>query len=63
MRKRSKEKQEESASLSDIQPESVNQQPSDDQNVELEVMDIYTRLLHRKVGHFIIVVQCLFKLG
>ncbi|CAK6968328.1 MYCBP-associated protein [Scomber scombrus] len=49
MRKRSKEKQEESSSLTDIQPESVNQQPSDDQNVELEVIDIYTRLLHRKV--------------
>ncbi|XP_042254696.1 MYCBP-associated protein isoform X2 [Thunnus maccoyii] len=50
MRKRSREKQEkESAPVTDTGPESVSQQPPDDQNVELEVMDIYTRLLHQKV--------------
>ncbi|XP_040002786.1 MYCBP-associated protein [Xiphias gladius] len=39
----------ESASLTDTSPESINQQTPDDQNVKLEVMDIYTRLLHKKV--------------
>ncbi|XP_041790122.1 MYCBP-associated protein [Chelmon rostratus] len=46
--KRTREKRgKESASLTDTYPESVSQQPPDDQNVELEVMN--TRLLHKKV--------------
>ncbi|GAA6220171.1 MYCBP-associated protein [Lates japonicus] len=48
--KRTKEKQgKESASLTDTRPENINPQPPDDQNVEPEVMAIYTRLLHRKI--------------
>ncbi|XP_070776313.1 MYCBP-associated protein [Enoplosus armatus] len=35
--------------LTDTHPESVGQQPPDDQNVEPELVDIYTRLLHKKV--------------
>ncbi|XP_076584343.1 MYCBP-associated protein isoform X2 [Chaetodon auriga] len=48
--KRTREKRgKESASLTDTHPESVSQQPPDDQNVEADTMDIYTRLLHKKV--------------
>lgn len=51
--KRTREKRgKESASLTDTYPESVSQQPPDDQNVELEVMN--TRLLHKKASHLII---------
>ncbi|XP_040891242.1 MYCBP-associated protein [Toxotes jaculatrix] len=46
--KRSKQGKE-SATLSDTRPESISQEPPDDQNVKAEVTDIYTRLLHRKV--------------
>lgn len=50
--KRTREKQgKELASLTDTSPDSsVSQQPPDDQNVELEVMDIYVRLLHNKAS-------------
>ncbi|XP_029291558.1 MYCBP-associated protein isoform X2 [Cottoperca gobio] len=48
--KRTEEKQgKESPSLTDTPSEAVSQQPLDDQNVDPEAMDIYTRLLHRKV--------------
>ncbi|KAM7393953.1 hypothetical protein PAMP_020786 [Pampus punctatissimus] len=50
VRKNSKETQErESASLTDARQESISQQLHEDQSVELEVMNIYTRLLHQKV--------------
>ncbi|KAM9363623.1 MYCBP-associated protein [Symphorus nematophorus] len=48
--KRSREKQgKESALLTGAHKESASQQPPIDQNVEPEVMDTYTRLLHKKV--------------
>ncbi|XP_070834212.1 MYCBP-associated protein [Chaetodon trifascialis] len=48
--KRTREKRgKESASLTDTHPESVSQQPPDDQNAEPDTMDIYTKLLHKKV--------------
>ncbi|XP_074485199.1 MYCBP-associated protein isoform X1 [Sebastes fasciatus] len=50
--KRTKEKQgKESALLTDIPPDTVSQQPPDKkiEKVESEVMDTYTRLLHKKV--------------
>ncbi|XP_044046052.1 MYCBP-associated protein isoform X2 [Siniperca chuatsi] len=48
--KRIREKQvKESASLTDTRPEIISQQPSDNQNVEPKVINIYTRLLHKKV--------------
>ncbi|XP_042341488.1 MYCBP-associated protein isoform X2 [Plectropomus leopardus] len=48
--KRTREKQgKESASLTDTSLDSISQQPPDDQSVEPELMDIFTRLLHRKV--------------
>ncbi|XP_035516253.1 MYCBP-associated protein [Morone saxatilis] len=37
------------SSLTDTHPESVSGQPPGDQNVELEGLDIYSRLLHKKV--------------
>lgn len=53
--KRTREKQgKESASLTDTPPESISQRPPDDQNVEPEVVDVYTRLLHRKASLLII---------
>ncbi|KAM7418873.1 hypothetical protein PAMA_016141 [Pampus argenteus] len=50
VRKNSKEMQErDSALLTDACQESISQQLHEDQSVELEVMNIYTRLLHQKV--------------
>ncbi|KAI3352910.1 hypothetical protein L3Q82_019481, partial [Scortum barcoo] len=47
--KRTREKQgRESASLTEASAMSISQQRSDDEGAELEVMDIYTRLLHQK---------------
>lgn len=52
---KAKEKQgKESVSLTDTPPERINQQPPDDQNVEPAVMNIYTKLLHKKANPSII---------
>ncbi|KAM9856946.1 MYCBP-associated protein [Aulostomus maculatus] len=49
-RKHSQEKQgEEQASDGDPRQESLSQQPPDDQSIKVEMMGIYTRLLHQKV--------------
>ena len=55
MGKHIKEKQgKEYGSLNSSHPESTSQQTPEEQNVEMELMNIYRRLLHKKVSTYVI---------